>query len=123
MKTTMCTGMEEIFRNFKDLGIVYTPPEDGEDHGNLTWDHCWEQARRFSKPHPAYPEDFLRGMEFGSEIPCDIEGDTIYLFVIHDDMQIEDVKDLTTYQAVGKICNFIAGNYWENAIGNYGEND
>lgn len=124
MKSTMCTGMEEIFRNFKDIGVVYQPPEDGEDHGNLVWEACWEAARVFSKPHPGHPIDFLRGMEFGSEIPCDIEGDSIYLFVIADDMQIEDVKTHTTYQAIAAICGFMAKSYWgDAATSGYGEQD
>ena len=122
MKSTMCTGMEEIRRNLKDVGIVYEPPLDGDEHGSLVWQHCYDRAREFSRPYPNQPIDPMRGMEFGPEIPCDIEGDTVYLFVIHDDLQV-DVKDMTTYQAMQAITGFIAKSYWADAIGNYGEND
>ncbi len=121
MYTGMCRNIHEVLYNLQLAGVVYTPPQDDEESGNFSWQACYDAAALHSIPYEGVDCGKMRGMEFGPEIPGDIEGNTIYLHVIDSDMQIENVLDYTTAQAVTRICGFIAASYWADAVATYGE--
>lgn len=124
MYSGMCRNIHEVLYNLALNGVTYTPAEEGDEDGYFEWPACYNAARAHSMPYPTTPPgDPMRGMEFGTQIPGTVEGNGIYLHVISDDMQIEDVTTCTTYQAVARITGFIAASYWSDAAcSGYGEN-
>ncbi|QPX62579.1 hypothetical protein SEA_WOLLYPOG_27 [Arthrobacter phage Wollypog] len=118
MYTGMVRNIHEVLYNLQLVGVVYTPPEEGEDSGNFAWQSCYDAAKAQAKP---YVDTDMSGMEFGPEIPGVVDGNSIYLHVIDGDMELEDVLKYTTAQAVSRICGFIAASYWSDAACSYGE--